>query len=295
VRVSAITLTENGAAATADINNIKIYNSDNTLLGTKASLDSNGQAVYSGLNWEIPAGGTDYLTVKADVGVYGQAVSGNDTQFQINTGDVTARGKVSGTAVSTAPSATTTVNTFELWKAIPTITTKGVSVDGTSLANGTSYLYKFQVTATGGTIDLYQFEFTYATSGAAAGVTVGSWVLKDLTDGTDVDASCSVSGTTVTCTDGTSEEIAAGSTHTYGLQGAVTGLKSAGDGVSVKMNTDVTTYGALTKASTAAAAPESIVWSDESNTSHSTSTADWTNGYWLEDDTEYNISQTRSK
>jgi len=290
VLVSAITLTEIDGAATADLLNIKIYDGD-TLLATKADVGTT--VPFSGLNWNIPSGGTKYLTVKADVGVYGAASSGADVGFKLAISAVTARGLVSGTAVTGKPVAVRSANEFEIWRAIPTITTSGVTLDGRTLTSGANDLYKFQISATGGTVDFYQWKFTYATSSC---VTAGTWKLYNNTDGAYEDSSCTASGAVVTCQATAGEEIAAGSTKTYTLSNSnITGVNLAGDSLTVYMNSDTTTYGGTPASASTTAALGNFAWSDESDSSHSTSTTDWTNGFLLENDDEYkNNTQTSS-
>lgn len=290
VLVSAITLTEIDGAPTADLLNIDIYDGD-TLLATKADVGTT--TPFSGLNWNIPAGGTKYLTVKGDVGVYGAASSGADVGFKLAIGSITARGLVSGTAVTGKPVAVRTANEFEIWRAVPTITTSGVSLDGRILTAGSNDLYKFQISAAGGTVDFYQWKFTYATSTC---IVSGTWKLYNNTDGAYEDESCSASGAVVTCQALAGEEIAAGATKTYTLSNSnITGV-ALGDSLTVYMNSDTTTYGGTPGTAAAVAAAGNFAWSDEADSSHATSTSDWTNGFLLENDDEYkNSTQTSSK
>ena len=289
VLVSGITLTEIDGLATADLLNIDIYDGD-TLLATKADVGTT--VPFAGLNWIIPAGGTKYLTVKADVGVYGAASSGADVGFMLATSSVTARGLVSGTAVTGKPTAAKTASEFEIWRAVPTITTSGVSLNGRILTSGSNDLYKFQISAAGGTVDFYQWKFTYATSTC---VVTGTWMLYNNTDGAYEDSTCTETGGVVTCQALTGEEIAEGATKTYTLSNDnITGV-ALGDSLTVYMNSDTTTYGG-TPAAAATVASNNLVWSDESDSSHTVLTLDWTNGFLLENDDEYkNGTQTSSK
>ena len=291
VLVSAITLAEIDGAATADLLNIKIYDGD-TLLATKSDVGTT--VPFTGLNWNIPAGGTKYLTVKADVGVYGAASSGADVGFKLAIGSITARGLVSGTAVTGKPTAVRTANLFEIWRAVPTITTSGVSLNGRTLTSGANDLYKFQISATGGTVDFYQWKFTYSTSSC---VVSGTWKLYNNTDGAYEDTSCSEATPVITCQALSGEEIAAGATKTYTLSNdSITSVDAVGDSLTVYMNSDTTTYGGTPTAATTTAASHNFTWSDEADSSHATSTADWTNGFLLENDDEYkNSTQTSSK
>ena len=290
VTVTGITLTETGGAATADILNINLYDGD-TLLGTVANVGTSGNMSFSGLNWTIPAGTEKYLTVKADVNVYGAAVSDSDIQIRLTESNITARGDVSGNSLSL--SGTNNSNTFEIWKAVPTITTSDVSLTGGGLTSGTTDFFRFKITASGGTVDFYQWKFTYSTSNADVG---GTWKLWNNTEGQYEDSSCSVVKSTgvITCQATSGEEIAAGTSETYTLRnsGPVTGFTTGTDSISVYMNSDASDYATGTAATVAAS--NNIVWSDEASTSHSTDTSDWTNGYLLENDDEYTTSQVLS-
>ena len=63
-----LTAIKNGTAANTDIKNIVLYNdTSGAVLGTAASLDSNGRAVFSNLNIQIAKGGNVLLSIKADV------------------------------------------------------------------------------------------------------------------------------------------------------------------------------------------------------------------------------------
>ena len=290
VTVTEITLSETGGAATADILNIDLYDGD-TLLGTVANVGSSGNMSFSGLNWTIPAGTEKYLTVKADVNVYGAATSDSDIQIRLNEANITARGDVSGTSLSLT--GTNDSNTFEIWKAIPTITTSDVSLDGGTLTSGANNVYRFEISASGGTVDFYQWKFTYSTSGVNV---AGTWKLYNNTEGQYEDTSCTANAATgvITCVATSGEEIAAGTSETYTLSNSnITGVDAVGDSISVYMNSDTSDLGVAAAASVASSS--NIVWSDEASTSHSTGTTDWTNGYLLENDDEYTATQTLSK
>ena len=207
---------------------------------------------------------------------------------------VTARGVVSGTAIAGKPTAVRSANEFEIWRAVPTITTSGVSLNGRILTSGSNDLYKFQISATGGTVDFYQWKFTHATSTC---VVSGTWMLYNNTDGAYEDSSCTANEAVVTCKAIAGEEIAEGTTKTYTLSNTnITSVNTVGDSLTVYMNSDTTTYGGTPAAAATVAASHNLTWSDESHSSHTTLTADWTNGFLLENDNEYKSStQTSSK
>lgn len=114
------------AAATGTLANIKIYDGT-TLIGGPVQLDTTSatttyaHAVFNNLNFNITAGQTKTITVKADVGVSTDAVSGSTHTFGILVDNgtltdepVTVKGVSSGTVLTVA------ANTIDLYSTTDT-------------------------------------------------------------------------------------------------------------------------------------------------------------------------------
>ncbi len=81
--VDQISAVKNGTAANTDVKNIELYNDTaGASLGTAASLDANGRAVFSNLGLRITKGGNVELSIKADM----NGGSGRTIAFDLNDG-----------------------------------------------------------------------------------------------------------------------------------------------------------------------------------------------------------------
>ena len=171
-------------------------------------------------------------------------------------------------------------------KSIPTIArlTTGYTTNTVTTNIG---LYRFSVAAdSAGSIDWRELSFTVTTSG----VVVSGFTLYDVTgtavainDNTaDADTGTLSICPDASCTDGEAEQVGAGGSKTYELRAdTVTGWGDAGDQLTIYFaeDTDVVTNNSAANLHSG----DNIVWSDRSNTSHTTATTDWTNGYLLKD------------
>lgn len=226
------------------------------------------------------------LYVKADLAYIGTGLpgtSGHQLGWSVaTTASVIATGKESGQGITEAGTANGT-SVFYVYKSVPTVAM--VALPTTVLANGTAIISKFSVTADAkGAIDLREVTFTVATTSC----TVSSMKLYDVTSGevelnaTAVQANGS-DIVNIVFDAAYVRTISAGATKTFVLKGTVTNAGTAGDSVVTSLNGDSaviannmypTTY-ALATADTNG----EFIWSDRSASSHSATTADWTNGY----------------
>jgi hypothetical protein len=175
-------------------------------------------------------------------------------------------------------------------KTIPTLTRLSTGYTSNTVGSGIG-LYRFTVTAdAAGSVEWREISFTISSSG----VNGIDYTLYDVT-GTAVAVNSAVAnlvgaGTTLSVCPGASclasdqvESIGAGSSKTYELRPAtISGWGNSGDQITVNFTED----SAATTTSTAfnQHPQQNFVWSDRSVTaSHSTVSADWTNGYLVKD------------
>lgn len=258
-------------------------------------------ATFTGLGMYVPANDSSNLDVYVGTPtVASGATAGRGINVTLDAGATT------GTflANDSANNALTTVNTgtniasngtFYVRKSIPTFAMlpTGVTVPATG-----SPIYKFSVTADpAGAVEWTKLVFNIATTSA----TVTNVYLTDDASGNNLldntTSSASTTATTITvnlptnATQATYAQVAAGATKTYDLYGTVTGF-TTGSTVTISLAADTaTTANAI--AATVAAVPSNTVWSDRSAASHTTATADWTNGYLLKNFTSNAITYSK--
>ncbi len=172
-------------------------------------------------------------------------------------------------------------------KSTPTLARLSTGYTANTVASGIG-LFRFTVTAdAAGAIDWREISFTISTTGT----TLSAFTLYDVT-GTAVAVNSATaeatSGTSIaicpdaSCTIGEAQQVGAGSTKTYELRpGTVVDWGASGDQVTVQFNDD--TSAIVNAAASGLHAGQDMVWSDRSANSHTTVTADWTNGYLVKD------------
>ena len=141
-------------------------------------------------------------------------------------------------------------------------------------------LYRFTVTAdAAGAIDWKKISFAVSTTS----LTASGFTLYDVTSGSVVmnaTPANATSGGVVAIVADNVQQIGAGATKTYALKAAsVTGW-TGGSQITISFQGDAS---AVANAAVAGLSASNIIWSDRSATSHSVSTADWTNGFLLKD------------
>ena len=240
-------------------------------------------ATFTGLTMYVPL--NDSANVDVYVGtptIASGAVSGAAINATLDASTATFK------AINGAGSSTTALNsavdiasngTFYVRRSIPTFAMLSTGVTVPSTGNP---IYKFSVTADpAGAIEWTKLVFNIATTSA----TVTNVYLTDDASGTSLldntTTSASTTQTTVTvdltknATAASYQQIAAGATKTYNLYGTVASF-TTGSTVTISLAAD-----SATVANGAASASGNTSWSDRSASSHTTSTADWTNGYLL--------------
>lgn len=170
-------------------------------------------------------------------------------------------------------------------KTVPTLARLTTGYTSNTVASGVG-LYRFSVTAdAAGSVDWREISLTVTTVGAE----FTSFQLYDVTGTatqigptvTSIAASTLALCPGTSCTIGEAEQVGAGSSKTYELRATVANWGAAGDSLTISFAEDTS---AITNAAAAGLhAGQNMVWSDRSATSHTTLTADWTNGYLVKD------------
>ena len=298
MRVTDLGLLINTASSSAaDVQTLKLYDGNTLVKSITSPAFTGGKELItftegssSALNTFVVPKGDDgrSLTIKAIFSKIGTGFAGTSGNlFKVSTtttaSENKAKGASSGTAVDILGSAATSTGA-RYFKSVPVVAK--LAVPSTILSNGTKTLYKFSVTAdAAGKIDLYKFSFTIATTSANA----DSFSLVETTTGNTVFSSVEslagvVEGVVSNSTYGATQiTLNAGETRTYELKATITNAGTAGDTVQVTMNGDAAHISAATNGLSASNVDgdtnDDFIWSDRSNSSHTTSTADWYNGY----------------
>jgi hypothetical protein len=171
-------------------------------------------------------------------------------------------------------------------KSIPTLARLSTGYTANTVATGVG-LYRFTVTAdAAGSVDWREISFTVTTNTAE----FTNFQLYDVT-GTATQIGSTVSSLASTnlafcpdsCVNGnTIEQVGAGSSKTYEIRATVANWSAAGDSIAISFAEDTAAL-AANVASASLHSGQNFVWSDRSAASHTTATADWTNGYLVKD------------
>jgi hypothetical protein len=98
VTITKIIVTRGGVSQDSDLASLKLYDGATQLGSTQALNTLTHQATFSSLNWEIPAGETKYLTMKASIAAKGTATVGDSVKLGIAAAsDITADAILEGT------------------------------------------------------------------------------------------------------------------------------------------------------------------------------------------------------
>ena len=280
---SATTASNSGAVSTLYLK------SGSTTLATATLVGTTGSASFTGLNLLLPqSGGTKTLSV--DVEFAGVGVGANDTagsvtvrldglKFRNSAGtyNVAADGNLNGLSTTTY-----TGNAFYDVKGYPTFA--NTALPTSVLSGGSQTLFKTVVSATGGQIAWNDITFSVASSSNVVTIATSSYQLWEngvnITDSA-VGAVASDSyistgnGTYIEFSFATERVVAAGSSVTLELKGTVSGALVAGNSISTKIANPKGTTITSDDSTVQAASGASFVWSDQSATSHATTTDDW--------------------
>ncbi len=273
-----------------------------TTLGT-ALLGSTGSASFTGLNYALTqTGGTKTFSV--DVQFSNVGIGSNDTGGNVTVRLDGLKYRSSGGTVTTtngrAPSSNTG-NPNLVHKAYPVFA--NASLPSSALTSGDNTLSRVSVTANGGTVGLYRIVWTVA---VAAGPMIASasnfQLYEDGVIQTSLGTFSTASYNFNKSTGGTGQvaftftaERPVTTTKTYELRGTVTGTIETADTIVTKIANPITaltsavTDNASDVAGTLSSSTASVVWTDQSASTHSLTTNDWMNDYLL---TTINVTQT---
>lgn len=268
-------------------------------------------ATFSGLNVGVTNGGTGSVTVLANLApISASNTSGNSVNVSLDWGG-TAGGNNSFRATDSAGNLLTTVGaanvasrgTVYVRKSIPTVSM--VPLNQTVPTTGAP-LYEFTVAsdATGGAIDLSKFTFNIATTGTNTAVT-NVYLVDHAAAGVNLldntTSSASTTQTTITidltknATQPQHQEVSG--SRTFDLYGTVAGF-TTGSTITISLAQDTSAQANHVATGLTSNTAYNTVWSDESNpamngAAHTIGTADWTNGYLLQNFT--NVATSYSK
>ena len=231
--------------------------------------------------FDVPANDIKQITVKAltgsVTGVAGGTDTGQDLVAYMHSGDFDS---VSGaTTITTLTGSTAAGNTKRLYKTIPTVTVSSPS--SSVLTTGEVEALKFTVAAdAAGDVEWSRIEFTTALSNATltANTITVRYAGSNLTLTTKTIAATAGEGVIGLTTP---ERITKGTSKTYSLLldvSAVAGSTTAAS-LTTKLRLDETSADAGAALLTQINDGDSFVWTDRGVLPHSTTSADWHNGY----------------
>lgn len=316
VEIDTINLTQlvtvTASSSFKDYDLVSLYTADGTLVGSAVPTSTSVYIDLADKAFVAKTSDTNgtALVVKANLSSIGPSqnvtTGGHAIGYKIlAAGSLKAKGVLTGSSsVTYFGSSVPTANTHYMFKAVPTVLVCTADVDSASgctkaggstpvLANGSNELIRFRVSANTGDIGLYKFTFDITTTTAR----VTAVELLDVTNSSEVSL-YSASGGLVstpyinalfdedgngTSSGGEERTVSVGTTRYFVLRGTVDSVAS-GASVSTRLGGD-SAVAAMTAAMDAAfnidsdPAHDDFVWSDRSAGAHSTSTADWANGY----------------
>ncbi len=288
-----------GAATSVTAVTLKFKNSSGTMVTTDATAlalpstsESHATATFTGLAFYVPQNESADLEVYVGVpSISSGATTGTGIAVVL---DYNEGFKATDSAGSTSTSvgsadlnsaASTGYGTTYVKKSIPTLALVTSGYTANTIAADTS-LYRFTMTAdASGAIEWKKLSFTVATTS----VTASAFTLYDMSSGvaTAVNTSTAEANSSNVLAiyagasnNDTVQSIGAGQSKTYELRaGTVSGWGGSGDQVTINFTEDTTAVASASSASLSS----NMIWSDRAATSHTTITADWTNGYLVKD------------
>lgn len=296
-----VDLSSTVASSTGAVANL-FLKADGSTIGTAAVNATTASASFTGLNYSLPAtGGAKTFTV--DVQFANVGLGFNDTGGNVTVQLDGFKYRNSSGTPTTTTGLTTTTNTgnanivhtaYPVFANVPNATT---------LVAGENTLLKTTVASSNGTIGLYRLAFSITTN---ANPTIDETAFKLVIDGTDVtsslgsfatasngaDLTASGSHTGVVAYTFTNEYAVGTSPKTIELRGTVNSIYTGANAVTTKIanpSASATTDDAVTVASTLTITSPTVVWTDRSAATHSTSSDDWMNDFLVK---TINTSQT---
>ncbi len=278
------------AALTKAVREIRLYSGD-TLIATgipAASGSDAGTFRFENANglFTVPANQTKQIQVRGllgDItGVTGSATTGTSIFAKIASANFES---VSGTTKLTTLTNTPVIGSLKrMYRTIPTVTVSNPS--SSVLTVGENEVLKFTIAADqNGDLDVSKVAFNVS---ASTSVTIGNtdadMKVRTASGDVSLDAATDISATTGAITVGavfaTPERIAAGTSKTYSLYLTVSAVPAGSGSLSARVaraETDIVTPAAVS----GLYAANSFVWSDRGVQPHTTSTADWHNGFYV--------------
>jgi len=267
-------------------------------------------AAFTGLTMYVPANDSSNLDVYVGTPtVAAGATSGAAINVSLDQGNASSAVDNTFRAVNSAGSATSVAasagylasnGTFYVRKSLPTF---AMITPSSTVPSTGSPIYKFSITADpAGAIEWSHLTFNIAT--ATASVT-NAYLTEDASGASLFDTGTYASTTGITGaqtimvdlplnnnTLAKYQQVAAGATKIYNLYGTVSGYGAAGSTVTISLASD---GGPVANGYASGASPVAgnTKWSDRSNTSHSVTSTDWTNGYLLKNFTNNAISYSK--
>ncbi len=281
IRVLVQATTAGGATSSAatEISNISLW-SGSTQIAAAAVPSTSGNFAQADFNsvlsdFIVPKDGSNDLMIKVSYNtISGGARSGISLKAYIDaTNNFEFRGVNSNTVLTTVNSgANVGGNYVYLYKSIPTVT--NVALPQTVLSAGNQVIGKFSVAADAkGNVDWRAIQFNVNTSNATA----ANFTLVDEANNAvaTITGTSSVTGSdTITFTNGSDNQVAAGSSKTYSLKADLTvGTNSA------SVSTHITRTAAFTAPTTFSNTEFS--WSDESFVGHVVGSSDYMNSFMV--------------
>jgi len=254
----------------------------------------NGTTTFTNQTLYVPANSTAYMEVYGNMNSVGSgfADSGDRPQLGLYYYKATS-GSTSSAEVTYGMGSNVYGNQMALYASKPTVSLSGATAG--TLSNGTMSLYAATIAADAqGAVGLKKLTFSVSPSMSGGGDTVGDFTLyrgsADITSlvtiyettstGTDLktgDLTSVTTGVNVVVTFTDEEEIAAGSSQTYTLKAAITGVDT-GDAITTYLKKD-SAYVAPAVYDAGTFNAKMFVWTDQSVLNHSEATADWNNSY----------------
>ena len=296
--VDKLTAQVNEAGSYDDVEYLKLYDSAGAPLSGNVSLDSDGEATFSGLSINVVRGVDTVLVIKGKIAAIGErtvatdgtAGTGADSGDSLTVSIETTAGKfhaigVSSSAVDDAADAAVG-QTMVVRKTKPAVAPASLPV--TSLSDATLVLYKFTVKADSNNdvvLKAIQPDMTLNDNSVAGtlDITSATVYLYDVTSGeTQLNTTGVNMDALIEIDDSKVVTIARDTTRTFEIRGTVTG-SAAGDSINTRITKDTAALSGVTETAANAVldAQNNFIWSDKSADTNGVGSVEWINSYLL--------------
>ncbi|MFH1233830.1 MAG: hypothetical protein V1649_04255 [Patescibacteria group bacterium] len=296
--VDKLTAQVDEAGSYDDVSYLKLYTLGDTPLSSNVSLDSNGEAAFSGLTITVVKGTDTILVIKGKLNPIeerttatdGTAGVGADTGDGLTVSIETTAGKFNATGVSSSfvdTSADVAVgNIMVVRKTKPAVAMASLPV--TTLANGTAVLYKFTVAADANNDVVFkaiQPDMTLNDSDSQGELVIATSTvyLYDVTSGETLLNTVGVNvSALIPIDDSKIVTIGKGTNKTFEIRGTVAGVET-GDSINIKVTKDTAALSSTTETAADAItdAQNNFIWSDKSADTNGVGSVEWINSYLL--------------